>query len=81
MKMTTHAVRRTQQRGVTKEALRLLLRFGDYKYERGADVYRASLQACKEMVEEGVNPQIVDKLKNVYAVLIDEVVITVAHKH
>jgi hypothetical protein len=33
------------------------------------------------MIAEGVNPQVMDKLNGLYAVVVNDTIVTVSHKH
>jgi hypothetical protein len=79
--LSTHANKRMQQRGIKEQILDTLLAYGDYQHKCGADIYHASISACKEMIAEGVNPQVMDKLNGLYAVVVNDTIVTVSHKH
>jgi hypothetical protein len=79
--MTVHANKRKQQRGIRPEAISLLLNHGECFHEKGADIYKMTKRAVKEMVAEGNSRQVLDKVRKLYAVTIDGAVITLAHKY
>ena len=80
MKFSKHAVKRLQQRGIRRQAVRLVLAYGDHRHRHGAAIVSMDRDS---RLEAACDPgrecrRIVDRL-NVYAVVADGNVLTVAH--
>lgn len=80
MQFSKHAVRRLQQRGIRREAIRLVLTYGDHRYRNGAAIVSMDQNSRSEAASD-LGPKyrgVADKLK-VYAVVANGNVLTVAH--
>jgi hypothetical protein len=83
-KVTKHAAKRLQQRGISERQLSVILTFGVKQHDGdGAVRYLMTQSAVKRVCSVlGRTPQI-DRLEGMYAVVSasDEAVITVGHRH
>jgi hypothetical protein len=83
-RLTKHASKRLQQRGISEEQLVLILAFGVKKHDGDGGVRYFMTQSVVEKVCSvlGRTPQI-DRLAGMYAVVSasEEAVITVGHRH
>lgn len=80
MKISSHAKARMQQRGVSQRVLEDLLDYGQHRYEKGADIYFGSKNACQDLLSQGRRAKHIERLTNVYVVVLGQVVATVAHR-
>jgi hypothetical protein len=74
VKLTQHAIRRMQQRGISQQAIDLLLRYGSRSVPRGSRLtaLSASVEDCRTALAEGVSVAAIDQLARLI-VLVDEV--------
>ena len=80
MKFSKHAVKRLQQREIRRQAVRLVLAYGDHRHRHGVAIVsmnrNSRLEAACDLGRE--YRRVVDRL-NVYSVVADGNVVTVAH--
>ena len=78
MDLATHAVQRCSQRGIRKQQIEWLITFGCHTWNRGAKVYffdRSHFQRLLNAVC-GRDRQLAEKVRNCYAVIGGQQVIT-----
>ena len=87
---TSHACIRKQQRGISDIMIDMVLEFGCSEFHRGCEIVFLDKQAFQKIClllktsnkfSKKITNQIVDKLKKVYVVLQDGMIITTALKH
>lgn len=87
---TSHANIRKQQRGISDTMVDMVLEYGCSEYHRGCEIVFLNKQACQKIrmlmkhssqISGQVTNQVMSKLKKVYVVLKDGVVLTTALKH
>lgn len=83
-KVSKHAAKRLQQRGISEKELSVILTFGVKQHDGGGGVRYLMTQSAVERICSvlGRTPQI-DRLEGMYAVIsaTDEALITVGHRH
>lgn len=81
MRFTRHAVVRAQQRGIRRDTIRVLLTYGEHQSRNGAVIVSMDHGSRSEAASEvGCEyGRVADRL-NVYAVVVDGNVVTVAHR-
>ena len=77
-----HAITRMQQRGISGEAVELLLDYGRSSYHKGSEVVYLDRRSRSALLQSGalIHAQC-DRIRNHYLVLGDGLVITVGHKY
>lgn len=78
MKMTAHAIARMNQRGISPEALDLILKYGSCKQTKdgGIGVFLGKKQ-CQEIISRlKKSIQLIDKAKNGFVILKDDCILT-----
>ena len=87
---SNHAYMRMQQRGISGTMINMVLEHGCSEFHRGCEIVFLDKQAFQKMcfvlkqsgkLSNKITNQLVDKLKKVYVVIKDGVVITTALKH
>ena len=77
-----HAITRMQQRGVSGEAIELLLNYGRSSYHKGSEVVYLDRRSRSALLQSGaLSHAQCDRISNHYLVLGDGLVITVGHKY
>ena len=71
--LTHHAIKRMQQRGISEQAVDLLLRYGSRSVPRGSRLIAlsATIEDCHTALAEGEPVEVVDRLARL-VVLVDE---------
>lgn len=71
--LTQHAIKRMQQRGITEQAVDLLLQYGSRSIPRGSRLaaLSASVEDCHTALAEGEPVEVIDRLARI-VVLVDE---------
>ena len=82
MDLATHAVQRCSQRGIRKQQIEWLITFGCHTWNRGAKVYFCDRSHFQRLLNAvcGRDRQLAEKVRNCYAVIDDQQVITVGHR-
>ena len=79
---TQHALARMQQRGISHQAVELLLNYGRASYHRGMEILFFDRQAKKALQDLSAQSGCLwEKIRDNYLVLKNGTVITVGHKH
>lgn len=83
---TRHARVRCQQRGVSSSLIDIVLEYGCIEFHQGYEIYFLNKQKfkiiCKSLKKSKKNSnQIIDKLKKIYVVVQNGVIITIALKY
>ena len=78
MKMTAHAVARMNQRGISHEAIDLILKYGSFKQTRdgGIGVFLGNKQSQEIISGLKRTIQLIDRAKNGFAVLKGDCILT-----
>ena len=77
-----HAITRMQQRGISDEAVALLLDYGRSSYHKGSEVVYFDRRSRSALLQSGVLSRAqCDRISNHYLVLGNGLVITVGHKY
>ena len=77
-----HAITRMQQRGISGEAVELLLNYGRSSYRKGSEVVYLDRRSRSALLQSGaLSHAQCDRISNHYLVLGDGLVITVGHKY
>lgn len=78
MKMTVHAIARMAQRGISPDAIDLILKYGSCKPTRdgGISIFLGNKQ-CQEIISRlKKSIQLIDKAKNGFVILKDDCILT-----
>ena len=78
--LSTHAEKRCQQRAISTDLVNVALIYGEEYRQHKADVLWLSKKSIKQMIADGFNSNFTSRCSNIYIVLVDAIVITVAHK-
>ena len=83
MELSKHAGTRQRQRGISDIAVDVVLRFGRTDFHKGAEIYsldRRAKRKAKKYLQAAYSP-LEKELSQVYVVVCEGVVITVARKN
>lgn len=83
MKMTAHAIARMNQRGISPEAIDLILKYGSCKQARGGSVgvFLGNKQRQEIISQLKKSIQLIDKAKNGFVILKDDCILTTYKCH
>lgn len=81
LKLTKHAQKRLQQRGITLEQLIMVFIYGAYKNSRKCISYFTTKESERLMLSDGLSIDSVDKCKNIYVIANGSLIITICHKY
>ena len=77
---TKHAIKRSRQRGILDDVIRLVADYGTQYCHKGCEITFLAESDIKFLESElNVRPQILDKCKRVYLVMSKNTLITAAH--
>ena len=77
---TKHCELRMAQRAISSRDVDALLAWGEFKHDKGAEIYFGTSSTADILVGEGLNRQEADRIKGKYLVVIDQSIITCAHR-
>ena len=79
MQKSTHAEKRMKQRAISSHDIELITQYGKRRNRRGSQVALCNAQSRSNMLNNGISPQIADRLKGCYVVFQGDTIVTVAH--
>lgn len=79
--LTTHFIKRMQQRGVSLEVIDIILLYGEVSFHKGAEIIALSKQSICELISESISKQLLAKASKSYLVVKNEKFLTVAVRY
>jgi hypothetical protein len=78
--LSVHAKKRCKQRAIPIDLVNVALIYGEEFRRHKADVLWLSKESIKQMIADGFNSSFACRCSDIYIVLVDSIIITVAHK-